>query len=91
MEQIYVRRQLAAGIIVIATFLVGGAFLLNSEPQVVEMVQVTVQPNDTLWSLAEEYAPNTDPRDWIYEVNEMNTILGTLKPGQILTVPVIEE
>jgi hypothetical protein len=35
-----------------------------------------VRAGDSLWSLAQKYAPNTDPREWIDQVTTINN-LGT--------------
>jgi hypothetical protein len=88
MEMIYVRRRLAAGLILSVGVAVIGSLALGSASSSVELTQVTIMPNDTLWNLSQEYAPNMDPRDWIYEVYEYNTITGDLQPGETLTVPV---
>ena len=37
---------------------------------------VSVRAGDSLWSLAQKYAPNTDPREWIDQVTTINN-LGT--------------
>jgi predicted Zn-dependent protease len=49
---------------------------------------VSVRSGDTLWSMAERLAPNTDPRDWIDRVTVMNN-LGTsgVWAGQRIAVP----
>ncbi len=49
---------------------------------------VVVQPGETLWSLAASVAPQSDPREFILRVREMNAI-GTdhVFPGQTLIIP----
>jgi nucleoid-associated protein YgaU len=51
--------------------------------------QVVVQPGDTLWGLAERYAPaGTDPRRWAAEVERLNGLPGgRLLAGQVLLLP----
>ena len=51
---------------------------------------ITIQSGDTLWSIAEEYAPaGTDIRDYIYEVCDRNNIKsGEIVQGQEITIPV---
>jgi LysM repeat protein len=49
---------------------------------------VVVQPGDTLWSLAQEVAPEQDPRavvDAIVDVNDLDGV--GLVPGQVLQLP----
>jgi hypothetical protein len=39
-----------------------------------EYSTVTVQPGDSLWSIAESVAPNADPRDVIIELMQFNSL-----------------
>ena len=49
---------------------------------------VTVSAGQTLWDLAEQVAPNTDPQDWMQDVVNLNGLTSTdLKPGQRLALP----
>ncbi|HVF53750.1 MAG TPA: LysM domain-containing protein [Actinomycetota bacterium] len=49
---------------------------------------VVVQPGDTLWGLAERYAPpGTDPRAYIYAIEERNALLGPLQTGMRIKLP----
>ena len=49
---------------------------------------VVVQQGENLWSIAQDIAPSTDPREVILRIREMND-LGTdhVYPGQSLHVP----
>lgn len=49
---------------------------------------VVVQQGESLWSIAQDIAPSTDPREVILRIREMNN-LGTdhVYPGQSLHVP----
>lgn len=50
--------------------------------------RVTVQPGQSLWSLAEAYAPDADPRDVVLRIQQLNSLPGTrLRAGQALWVP----
>lgn len=52
------------------------------------MVDVTVAPGDTLWSIAERSAPDRDPRDVIEEIRQLNDLQGGMLPiGVVLRVP----
>jgi hypothetical protein len=47
-----------------------------------------VHPGDTLWSIAERYAPARDPFVTIDEIRRLNGISDyTVRPGQRLTLP----
>ncbi|RJK96455.1 LysM peptidoglycan-binding domain-containing protein [Vallicoccus soli] len=48
---------------------------------------VTVEPGDTLWSLAERVAPDRDPRDLVAEMRALNDLDG-LQVGDQVLVPV---
>jgi nucleoid-associated protein YgaU len=49
---------------------------------------VTVQAGDTLWTIAEQVAPNRDPRDEVGRLQRHNHLAGVdLVPGQQLRVP----
>lgn len=85
------RRVVVFGII----FSLVGSFLVlafgNTTPTMTTTV-ATVYEGDSLWSLAEEYTDNrVDPRDWVYEVIQINGLnSATIFPGQQLIVPVWE-
>ena len=51
---------------------------------------ITIQSGDTLWSIAEEYAPEgQDIRDYIYEICDKNDIkAGDIVQGQDIMIPV---
>ncbi len=49
---------------------------------------VTVQPGDTLWSIATQVAPQRDPRAEVEALQRVNHLDATdLTPGQTLRVP----
>jgi hypothetical protein len=88
------RRGVLAIAVVVA--LVGGLLLLTahlsagspaSGQAVAPRAVVTVQPGDTLWSIAAQVAPGRDPRRVIEELrrsNHLDTV--ALTPGQTLKV-----
>ena len=56
------------------------------------LVDITVGPGDTLWSIATVAAPDRDPRAVIDEIRELNDVPGTVLPvGVVLRVPVSAE
>jgi nucleoid-associated protein YgaU len=49
---------------------------------------VTVQAGDTLWSIATQVAPQSDPRDEVTRLQARNHLTSVdLLPGQVLVVP----
>ncbi len=49
---------------------------------------VTVQPGDTLWSIASRVAPQRDPRAEVDALQQRNALTSVdLVPGQVLRVP----
>ena len=52
------------------------------------MTKVTIRPGDNLFSLAEKYDPNADPRAIVQEVLQLNSRPGyEVQPGEVLWMP----
>ncbi|ALS58217.1 LysM peptidoglycan-binding domain-containing protein [Rathayibacter toxicus] len=77
--------------------IVAGAFVfgLNGEGAVassdlvgVDFRYITVHAGQSLWTLAEELAPQSDPRDVVDAIVALNQLPGAgLEPGQRLAIP----
>jgi len=53
-----------------------------------ELVEVTVRPGDTLWSIASTTSPDRDPRAVIEDIRGLNGLSGDLvRVGEVLRVP----
>ena len=51
--------------------------------------EITVMTGETLWSIAVEVAPTSDPRDVVDEIVRLNALDGvTVSAGQRLSIPV---
>lgn len=51
---------------------------------------VVVQPGESLWSIAQQVAPNTDPRETVSRIRDLNGLGdAVVTPGQSLVVPVV--
>ena len=49
---------------------------------------MVVQPGESLWSIATDIAPDSDPREVIMRIREMNNLgADHVHPGQSLAVP----
>jgi hypothetical protein len=49
---------------------------------------VTVASGESLWQLAEQVAPNADPRDVVAAISDLNGLSsGVVQPGQRLAIP----
>lgn len=47
-----------------------------------------VAPGETLWAIAQRYAPRQDPRIYIYDLQQANNLgNGPLYPGESLALP----
>ena len=56
--------------------------------QVQQFAYVTVMSAQTLWDLAEEYAPDRDPRDFISDLIALNNLnSSSVDPGMQLALP----
>jgi hypothetical protein len=67
----------------------GGGAVATSNTAPVPLHIVTVQAGETLWSLAEEFAPSADPRDFITNVMAINgDAASMLQAGSQLAIPV---
>ena len=50
--------------------------------------KVEVRPGQSLWTLAETYDPNADPRQVIQEIQQLNSLnTDQVQPGQVLWMP----
>lgn len=65
----------------------GGAIATDSAPA--EPLQsITVLAGQSLWELAEELAPQADPREVVADLVSLNTLVSAeVRPGQQLDVP----
>lgn len=60
----------------------------STQSDVTKFTWVTVYSGDTLWSLAEEYAPDRDPRDFIADLVALNNLEDSvISAGMQLALP----
>ncbi|MGH2750894.1 MAG: hypothetical protein ACRDK3_08500 [Actinomycetota bacterium] len=86
------RRRLAAlvaGLVVIVALVLGGGTGgtgVASKPGAPRAV--VLQPGETLWDVATEFAPSgVDPRAYVDALEELNDLRGTAPAGMQLTLP----
>ncbi|MBB6391536.1 LysM peptidoglycan-binding domain-containing protein [Microbacterium thalassium] len=68
----------------------GGAALASRDDGAVAgtFETVTVDPGESLWSIAQEVAPMADPRDVVDAISRLNALDGgVLRAGQTLAIP----
>jgi hypothetical protein len=66
----------------------GGAALAGADVSSAVFEHVTVQPGESLWQLAGEIAPSSDPRDVVSDLVQLNRLNSAdVQPGQTLAVP----
>lgn len=90
-----VRRRTLARVLAILALAVALALFLPRMVRVLARpaalpapVHVTVQPGDTLWSIASQHAGGADIRRAIWEIRRANGLeSGTIQPGMVLTIP----
>lgn len=70
---------------------VSSSIARGSEP--LHYIQVTVQTGDTIWKIAQNNASKEkDIRCLVYEIREINNLsTASLKPGQVIKIPTIQE
>lgn len=87
-ESVYAQRRRNVALGLVALVAVVWFAVSAPAPVETEVVTVTVAQGDTLWTLAEQFAPdNQDPRDWIYDVRTLNNLeTSALFPGMQLNV-----
>jgi Tfp pilus assembly protein FimV len=81
---------LPAAIALSAAIIGGGAALATRDAGAApgSFTTVTVDSGDTLWSIAQEVAPASDPRDVVDAIVRLNALDGvTLLAGQSLAIP----
>jgi LysM domain len=58
-----------------------------AEPRLA-LVETTVQPGESLWTVAQRIAPETDPREVVQQIRRINDLSGSgLQAGQQLLLP----
>lgn len=82
---------------VLATLMLGALLLVaawasagaapSAKPSIAPGATITVQPGDTLWSIAQRAAPSSDPRGVVEQLRQVNHLKSVaLTPGQTLKV-----
>lgn len=61
----------------------------NVDALPIELLEITVQPGDTLWSIAKTNVPHKDPRDVIAALRSINELdSARIFPGQTLQIEI---
>lgn len=77
-------------VVAVAFALNGGMATASTGLSTTPVETVTVEAGQSLWQLAEEIAPEADPRDVIDEVVSFNQLSSVeIQPGQQLDIPTI--
>jgi len=92
-------RRLARTVVIVLALVAALAFSIAGRsassqagdgPAVAATTTVVVQPGQTLWSVARTLSPDTDVRETVARIQELNGLTGSsVIPGQSLVVPVI--
>jgi len=71
-----------------AALFAGGSAVATGSAAAIEFDYLTVQAGQSLWSIAETIAPESDPRDVIAEIRSLNQLnTSSVQPGQRIAVP----
>jgi hypothetical protein len=66
----------------------GGAALAGTDQPAARHQQVTVQPGQTLWQIAERAAPGSDPRETVQRILDLNGLqTSEVQAGTALQLP----
>lgn len=84
---VYRRRRLAVALVLAAGVAVVTASAVHADAPTPPGRVVVVRPGQTLWGLGAEYAPGTNRRRWIFEVEQLNHLRGGVQAGQALVLP----
>jgi hypothetical protein len=75
-------------VVAVLVMLGGGQATATSTPAHVHFQHVTIEPGESLWQLASEEAPSSDPRDFIQDVVSLNNLpSAAVQAGQRLAIP----
>jgi LysM repeat protein len=79
---------IALPVLVVSLFLATPGAVAESTGTQDTYEYVTVLAGDTLWTIAESIAPQSDPRDVIHEIMTLNQLSSAaLTPGQEIAIP----
>ena len=79
---------LALPVLVVSLFLAAPGALADSAEVGDAHDYVTVLAGDTLWTIAESVAPESDPRDVVHEIMKLHQLSSAaLTPGQEIAIP----
>ena len=83
-----VRRTVILGVFALAVAGFASGQMADATSSKVTSAHYLVQSGDTLWSIATAQAPDSDPRDFVAEIVELNQLqTAVLVPGQDLLLP----
>lgn len=77
-----------AGIIAAGSIAAIGIGAVQQEEPRMEVIEYSVQPGDSIWSIAQEHRDDDqDVRELVYQITEDNDIKNShISPGQILSI-----
>jgi LysM repeat protein len=62
--------------------------MAGDRPEPAARQTIVVQPGQTLWSIAKDFAPQRDVRETVYEIRRINGLDSAMvRSGQILVLP----
>ncbi len=81
-------------VVLVAIYIMALAYMVIScmlEPASTAEEQIythhIVEGGETLWSIAQQYRPDADPREIVDQIHEINKITPIIQAGQVLLVP----
>lgn len=66
----------------------GGGAMASRDAATTVFATVTIQPGESLWDVAQDAAPASDPRDVVRRIMDLNQLeSAVVQPGQRLAMP----
>jgi nucleoid-associated protein YgaU len=71
--------------VIISLFSVSFIYAIATDKEQITIMEIEVEPGDTLWGLANKYYPDSkDIRKTVYDIKQSNNISGHIYPGQVI-------
>ncbi|MBT9131397.1 MAG: Cell division suppressor protein YneA [candidate division WS2 bacterium] len=76
-------------VVLVAIYIMVLAYMLEPASTAEEQTYIhhIVEGGETLWSIAQQYRSDADPRKIVYQIHEINKVTPIIQAGQVLLIP----